>query len=302
MSEAIQPDLMVPPSSVLRYTSENVKSLAVKLRNLRDQNKIRFKALIVDAGLVEENDSHGVTLAQQRFSRWIKKIEIPNKWKTLKEENYRKIILYLYRNAHLWPSTVEARSIDAVFPDAAYHGLRTWFNMSTESHEELKSEFCGEYAIYRHSAVNIGYVLVGRLEISYDKETDAIKTKEKYTTQEAENLQATDSELTGYMFKRNGKLRILSKDVATDELQYIFLNDIERDGGLDRGRRVSRMMGVVTDIQGNKPYSTRISFIRQWAQGELSLKAESFDQLKENIQELIGGQYRQMGAHIVFFR
>jgi hypothetical protein len=141
--------------------------------------------------------------------------------------------------------------------------MADWLEMREQSLEDLRSNFQGVYTAYRHSLLKPGFVLVGRLEIWQDPTSNAIKTKENYFVEESPITSATSFELHGYIFRRNNRYRILSKHVRLEEMQHIFINSCTPRGGVDRPRDVIRMSGVVSDVQGNVFYSTRICFVRQ---------------------------------------
>jgi hypothetical protein len=241
------------------WTRDNVVALTTKLRVLKGHRKIRFRDVVVGSGLAKSDDD--VDLAQQRFSRWIHNAEKGERWRAVTEAEYKRILDYLNEKSLLATSPEQALPHD-FFPDAMFHGVAQWLEMRSDSHEMLRMRFPGEYTAYRHSLLKPGYIIVGSLDIVYNPASRAVITRERYTVDGSPATSATEFEMVGYLFRRNNRYRILSKDVGTLELQHIYIDSTSIKGGVVDAMNIERMMGVVNDVQDNKFYSTRICFRR----------------------------------------
>jgi hypothetical protein len=126
----------------------------------------------------------------------------------------------------------------------------------------VKENFTGSYTAYRHSLLRPGFVLIGHLNIYYDDKTGAVKTEENYRVIDSPITPAVEFRLEGYILRRNAKFRIVSKHIGMDELQYMYLGNVLRRGGLAKSRQALTISGVVCDIQADAFYCTRIVFDR----------------------------------------
>jgi hypothetical protein len=250
------------PPELLIFNRGNVRALAARLRALRVEGKIRFTKLVVDCGIAGKKPN-AAQFAQQRLSRWLTACESgkENGWKTLDSESYRKIVEYLSANESKFARDPDQTRIEALFPGAVYHSIAQWLDMSQRSLEDVRTNFPGVFTIYRHSLLAPGHVLVGSLEIAC-ADGKTVTTTERYHIDNPEITPARDFELTGYLFRRNGKYRILSKESGTDELQYMYINAVDQRGGLEKSRQIIRMSGILSDLQGHTYYSTRFCCVR----------------------------------------
>jgi hypothetical protein len=286
------------------WNKENVIALAMTLRGLRMRSQIKFKDLFDGAGLLVETDENSLPRLQQRFSRWLQNVDSGDKWKALREEEYYAIAQFLATKPNLYSNDSKVAYIDNVYHDAVYHALVKWFGMTDSAFEQLKNDFCGgAYAVYRHSLINPNHVFIGKLTITYDEQSKAIVTHEEYHADESHTLKEHDSELTGYMFRRHGKHRILSKDTATDELQYIYITNFGIGGQKDAGTHVTHMIGVVMDIHIQDPFATKVVF--EWVKeaDDIELKTIPLDQIPARVAHLIGRrpEYTKGDEYIIEF-
>jgi hypothetical protein len=257
--ESAQAAAVAAVPSEIRWTRENVIALAKMLRTLKVHNKIKFRDVVLGSGVAVPGSE--VELVQQKFSRWINNAETAEKWRALKESDYRAIVSYLQRE-DLLVSSFEETSLQDVFPDAMFHATAQWLGMRRDSHAELRTCFPGRYKVYRHSLLKPGYIIVGQLDIEYDKASRAVKTTERYTVDPLTKTSATNFEMSGYLFRRNNRYRILSKHIGTEEIQHIYIDVAITKGGVERPRDIERMSGIVSDVQIDTYYCTRILFQR----------------------------------------
>ena len=255
----------IVPVPMLAWNRENVVALALKLRTLHAQRKIVFKRLIVDCGLIGSGNrtSDSLPLAQQRLSRWMRDVQSGSKWQRFSEAEYTSVVCHLFNEPGLWnPDTQNAR-IDSVFPDAMFHAMASWIGMTERSFGDVINNFPGVFTIYRHSLLKPGHVLIGRMDIEHDSRTGAVRTLERYHVSDPEVTTAKDFELSGYIFRKNGKYRIISKAIGSEELQHMYINSVDPQGGTIDPRQVIRMSGVLCDIQGQFFYATRFCCVRR---------------------------------------
>jgi hypothetical protein len=90
------------------------------------------------------------------------------------------------------------------------------------------------------------------------------------------------------MFRRNGRYRILSKDLETDDMQYINIQEVQRGGASHYGRAVTTMVGVVMDGLGNRSYVMRVAFRREFGTASEKLRSVPYSDLPTTIESLLG--------------
>jgi hypothetical protein len=241
------------------WTRENAIKLACELLSLRERGELQFKTLLTDCLLPKDASEKDVVREQQRFSRWVNHADKDEQtWTKLKESEFRTILVYLYSRS----SATETAPRSEIMPDGMFHGMTGWLGSESFNLRDLRSNFPGEYTVYRHSLMQPGHVAVGRLTIEYVKATGAVRTKEEYRIDKTEEMDETHFVMTGYIFRKNGKYRIISKHVGTTEVQTMYINAIIQRGGTQNGTQIARMAGVVSDTQGNTYYSTRFACVR----------------------------------------
>jgi hypothetical protein len=240
------------------WTRENVIKLATELLSLHDGGHLQFKTLVLDCLLSKDVSQKKLTTTQQRFSRWVNHAAEGETWKNLKEREFRLILAYLYDRS----TNTNAAPRAEIMPDGMFHGMIGWLGSENFNLRELRTNFPGEYTVYRHSLMQPGHVAVGRLTIEYVKATGAVSTKEEYRIDKTDDTDETNFAMTGYIFRKNGKYRIFSKHTGTTEVQTMYINAVISRGGTQNGMQIVRMAGVVSDIQGNTYYSTRFACVR----------------------------------------
>ncbi len=281
------------PSSYA-WTQANAIKLADRIHDLKDKGGFQYKHLVIACGLVRTHDNDAVTHAQERFSRWHKNVRgvwdetrenqawKKDAWRLLSEDEFYRVTAYVMKREGKTSGGIKSLQHD--FPDLLFHGVRLWLESTQESLDDLRQNFEGVYAIYRHSLIKPGNVLVGCLTITY-LDTGVVTTKEHYRVDGTEEANEKIFELDGYIFRKNKRYYALAKHVGTSELQTLYFDDPLLRGGRHHGSHVVTLSGVVFDSQGHDFYATR--FVCARATEPPRLEVMPFEGVPDQIKRML---------------
>jgi hypothetical protein len=195
------------------------------------------------------------------FGRWLN-----HGTKVLGEPRYRSLLAFVAETGIIEPEDY----------DKVYTGISNFLGYHPDDPMRDYSNFIGHYIIHRYSLLAAGYILQGRLTITYDEQRKAFRTEELYRIQ-AEILTRIKSEQpdqknstpqphattlnfprSGYFFARspNSYVMISRKDAKHPhepaELQTIYFDNIFGSGAPEL------MRGYLSDWHQKSFYSTRV--------------------------------------------
>jgi len=264
------------------WTQENAIKLADRLHALKEKGAFNYKHLVITCGLVRTGGDNAVQRAQERFAYWHNHaVKDEKEWRRLPERAFYRVTDYVMQLEGKTSGGIKSLQHD--FPDLLFHGMRLWLESTQDSLDDLRQNFEGVYAIYRHSLIKPRHVLVGCLTITH-LDTGVVTTKEHYRLDGTDKANEKTFELDGYIFRKNLRYYALAKHVATSEIQTLYFDDhLPRGGRRHDGTQVANLGGVVFDTQGF--YATRFACAR--ATERPSLEVKPFEELPDQIKRML---------------
>ena len=247
-------------------------SLIASIKELHAERRLKYVDLARACLLPSSHTEEALQSAQQRLARWLNHAEEGEIWKRINEDQFRKIYAFVYQTRRQLGAS---HANHDYIQDAMFYGLIAWLGCDADNLRDLRESFAGDYTIYRHSFSAVGLVGIGRLKISCDNLTGAVKCKEEYRLGSAIDGSHAVFVMEGYLIRKSGRHYIFSRhdDGPSTFLQFLQVDALMRRGGNGEDRMsVVAMSGALSDVQDRSYYSCRFSCVRG-APRELSVTA-----------------------------
>jgi hypothetical protein len=231
-------------------TEESASILREKIMELqRDEesygkrinDKYKANQIIINAKL---------STSPSTFSRFLEGGKLP-------EEVHKKLAHYMVDDGVFSKPKEVLKKLQDI-DDPLFHSLVNFLKVKSGTIESTISAFPGIYKIWRPSLHWHGQYVVASLEIYHDEHV--VKTMETQRFSGIDGEHSLMKQMEGYLFKKNGKIYILSSENNENKsLQLIIVNS----ASFGKDKKVVVMEGMMIGIFHGEIISTMV-YIERW--------------------------------------
>ena len=203
----------------------------------KTESRLTYKVLKAKLNLVA---------TEEEFSRFVTHATDKKTGKPLKDmldsRDHHAVVDYLFQHG-FWSERPQSTQILEV-KDYAFHALVLYLNIGVGTQENIAIRACGNYLLYRPSAHRPGDYVRGYLVIDYTPDSHALVATEVQGYSGADTSRPIRQEFDGYLFRKDKKYFIISRDEGHRGIRVMFINGIRHEG-----KPISIMTGAVMELE-----------------------------------------------------
>lgn len=266
------------PTRLLVYNKENVCHLIRVVEAMHASGRATYQEVARKSGMAANPSV---------FSKVKKDPE--SKWQKINQNDYPKLIKYIYENDLYVPS--DALAVIQNYKEFFYYSLLPFFSIDLTVQEVLAKRVCGLYNIYHHSFSENGNYVKGYAHIFKCPDSDALQVNQVFRSQPhcpsdppapaQFNVRPRTETFEGYVanIPDTSTVFILGRAEATNGPYFALLSPVIESKEGDK--IFSLMCGRVLIMQAHRPATSRIYYER------VDYEEKDIDQVIANLESHI---------------
>jgi transcriptional regulator with XRE-family HTH domain len=219
----------------------------------------RIQTAVRQKSIRQQEIASALNIEKTKLSRWLnRKVG----WAAIGKDTYLRLMDYvekrniLSRGLYALPEEQQLRNM-------TFHGMANFFGIDQREISIARKKLVGHYISYRYSYYAAPHILRGYLRISFDEDTQSLRTSDHYRIPQS-HLGPDSAEIN---FRRHGYVwptkldmyMVIAEKVEKKDIQVMYLNkSLLNSHQPTREDDIQAIEGVLLDWQGPDFYMTKV--------------------------------------------